>query len=69
MICPTCWNYGRSLWQGSCMCGRQASTNSEFHEWNATRRVPYFAPKQEVTVRAQTAKPKLIFGQKIPGKH
>lgn len=66
--CHACHANGRSLWPTCCLCVADGALKpSEFHEWNAKRRIPYNLPKQEVAIVKPVAKrPKLVFGQAIP---
>jgi hypothetical protein len=66
-LCPRCYANGRSLWPTSCLCvDGGALKPSEFHAWNATRRIPYNLPKQERPVFKPIVKQtKLVFGQNM----
>ena len=67
-ICPTCHANGRSLWLSCCLCVEGGALKpSDFHAWNAKRRIPFNLPKQKVAIVKPVAKrPKLVFGQAIP---
>lgn len=66
MLCKRCWNYGRNLVVGCCLCSKDAYSNTAFHAWNATRRIPYDIPQPKSETRKMIAsRPKLVFGQAI----
>jgi hypothetical protein len=63
-LCLTCWNAGRSLWEGSCMCGGEAMKPTEFHTWSASNRKDNFAKREPERKIEAPVKTKLVFGKR-----
>lgn len=64
-LCGKCWDRGRSLAVGCCLCTGDVMTPTAFHKWNASRRVDHMAPKAEVEPKPVIAtKVRLEFGKR-----